>query len=138
MRFGELSREPLPLLRLEVRQHDAQCEWLLRANDCWDSALPARERELNETFQALRDAISVRNFLFACLPEVRNASFKAYRRTEPLELIITGEASRDDEPPFRVSSVVMQAKLYGFRFVLSEEVLETLSSSESSLEFTTQ
>ena len=130
MRFGELSRAPLQLLRFEMRQSAAECEWLARANDPWDAGLPRCQQERHGTEQALRDAIKIRDFLFASLPAVRKASFKVYRRGERLQLIITGEASREDEPPFRISSLVMQAKLYGFRFVLADGVFETLNESK--------
>lgn len=133
MRFGELSRAPLQLLRFEIRQDAAECEWLARANDVWDADLPGRQRERNEAEQALRDAIGARNLLFASLPGVRTASFKVYRRGEPLRLIIVGEGCRDDAPPFRISSLVMQAKLYGFRFVLADGVFETLNESKFAL-----
>ena len=136
MRFGELSRAPLQLLRLEIRQDVAECEWLARLNDPWDAGLPTPRQQRSQVEQALRDAIKVRDFLFSALPEVRNARFKVYRRGEPLQLIIVGEGCRDDEPPFRISSVVMQAKLYGFRFVLADGVFEILN--ESKFEFVNQ
>ena len=123
MRFGELSRAPMQLLRLEVREHEAQCEWLARANDPWDAGLPLDQKERYETEQALRDAIKVRNFLFSSLPDVRNASFKVYRRARLPELIITGESSRDDGPPFRVSSLVMQASYTAFDSSCQKEYL---------------
>jgi hypothetical protein len=130
MRFGECSRAPLRLLRLEVREHMAECEWLARPNDPWDTDLPRALRSQNELFQALRDALSVREALFHSLPEVRCATVRVYRKNEELaqELIISGFISREDEPPPRLSSLVMKAKLCGLQFSLSDGVLERLST----------
>jgi len=87
-------------------------------------------RSQNELFQALRDALSVREALFDSLPEIRCATVKVYRRNEERaqELIISGVISREDEPPPRLSSLVMRAKLCGLRFSLSDGVLESLSA----------
>jgi len=136
LRFGERSRAPLRLVRLELREDLAECEWLARANDPWDLDLPSALREENETFQALRDALTVREFLFSSLPEIRCAMFRVYRQPvqQSPELIITGTVSRDEEPPLRISSLVMRAKLCGLRFTLSDGAFESLSSEESELQ----
>ena len=130
LRFGERSRAPLRLLRLELQEDSAECEWLARANDPWDADLPVELREENETLQALRDALSVREFLFSSLPEIRCATFNVYRATEwqSRQLIITGLVSRDDEPPARVASLVMRARLCGLRFNLCGGAFEGLGS----------
>ncbi len=137
LRFGERSRAPLRLLRLELRDDMAECEWLARANDPWDVDLPPAVQEENELFQALRDALTVRKFLFASLPEIRCAMFKVYRQVvqKSPELIITGTVSREDEPPPRIASLVMQAKLCGLRFNLSDGAFEVLSTEASELQF---
>src|SRR5215469_1838303 len=100
LRFRELSRAPLKLLRLEVRDGSAECEWLARANDPWDRDLPVEVRVENQTSQALRDALTIRQLLFDSLPEVHYASLKVYRRTawEAQELIISASVSREDKP----------------------------------------
>jgi hypothetical protein len=136
MRFGERSRAPLRLLRLEVREDIAECEWMARPNDPWDADLPMELRSQNELFQALRDALSVREALFQSLPEVRSATVKVYRRKEQVapELIISGIFSREDEPPARLSSLVMQAKLCGLRFNLSDGAFESLGPETRSLQ----
>jgi hypothetical protein len=136
LRFGEKSRAPLKLLRLEVREDSAECEWLARANDPWDADLPVEIRDENHALQALRDALAVREFLFASLPEVRCATVKVYCTTQwrSRQLIITGSLSRDDEPPARVASLVMRAKLCGLRFNLSDGAFENLSSEASELQ----
>jgi len=130
MRFGERSRAPLRVLRLELPPEIPECEWLARASDPWDVDLPSAARDENQTFQALRDALTVREFLFASLPQIRCATFRVYRQTtaQSHELIITGKVSREDRPPPRISSLVMQAKLCGLRFNLSDGAFEGVST----------
>lgn len=137
MRFGELSRAPLKLLRVEVREHSAECEWLARASDPWDRDVPAETRGQNETFQALHDALTLRELLFSTIPEIRSAKVNVYRQTpwDLRELIITGAVSREDEPPPRVSSLVMRAKLYGLQFRLQDGVLGPLDRKPSEFDF---
>ena len=54
MRFGEMSRLPLRLLRLELRRETAVCEWMARASGSWDSDLPIATSEQNQALQALQ------------------------------------------------------------------------------------
>src|SRR6266849_2702735 len=81
LRFGELSRAPLQLLRLELRGEIAECEWFARPPDPWDADLPAGMAERNQTLQALRDAMRIREFIFEMLSEVRSAKFRVYRQS---------------------------------------------------------
>jgi hypothetical protein len=131
-----MSRMPLRLLRLELRHETAVCEWVARANDPWDSDLPIAAPE--QTLQALQDAMTVREFLFAALPEVRSANFRVYRPAEgePVELIIAGTVTREDEPLPTVRSLVMRAKLCGLRFSLSDGVFEALSTQVNGSDLT--
>ena len=124
MRFGERSRAPLKLVRLEVMEDVAECEWIARPADVWDKDLPAKLRCENEIQQALMDALGIREALFNLVPQVRYARVKVYRHpgTSAAQVIITGDLSRDDVPPPRVSSLVMRAKLCGLRFNLSDLV----------------
>ena len=140
LRFGQNSRAPLTFLRLELREDFAECEWLARSSDPWDVDLPAEVREENEALEALRDALAVREFLFSSLPEIRSATVKVYRSTQwgSRQLIITGSLSREDEPPPRVASLAMQAKLCGFHFNLFGGVFESLGSATSELQLTHQ
>ena len=138
MRYGETSRMPLRLIRLELLEDSAVCEWLARTEDSWDSNLPIAAREQNLALQALRDAMTVREFLFATCPEVNSASFRVYRPAagEPPELIIAGTVTREDEPLPKIRSLVMRAKLCGLRFSLSDGVFDALSTQANSSELT--
>jgi hypothetical protein len=115
MRFGERSRAPLKLVRLAVMEDFA---------DVWDKDLPDKVRGENEIHQALVDALGIREALFTLVPQVRYARVKVYRHpgTSAAQVIITGDLSREDEPPPRLSSLVMRAKLCGLRFNLSDLV----------------
>jgi hypothetical protein len=136
LRFGELSRAPLRLLRLEVCSDAATCEWTARPSDPWDAFIPPVVRKDNETFQALRDAVRVRELLFTTLPQIHSAYFRVYRQSgrEPPELIITGVSSRGGEPPASLDSLVMRAKLLGFHFSLDDGTLRALQAREGDLE----
>lgn len=139
LRFGELSRAPLRLLRLELRGEFAECEWMARPPDPWDADLKAEIAQRNQTLQALRDALAVRDMVFDMLSEVATAKFRVYRpsATAPAELIITGTVAREDRAPLRVSSVAMRAKLCGLHFSLEDGVLKALPIKEQSFEFAT-
>ena len=80
-RFGELSRAPLKLFGLQVQSDRAELEWLARPSDIWDAELPRPVREQNFSFQALQDAIALREMLFKLLPDVREAEFRAFRKS---------------------------------------------------------
>lgn len=130
MRFGELSRAPIKLSRLELREDYAECEWSARACDPWDEDLPTEIQGQNHMFQALHDAITIRELLFSTIPEIHSATLNVFREREwePRELIITGSVDRKDKPPPRLSSLVMRAKLYGFRFRLEDGALSSLDN----------
>jgi hypothetical protein len=139
MRFGGLSRAPLELLRFELRAESAECEWVARASDPWDSDLVAEIGERNAALQALLDAIALRQILFSAIPEIREAKFRVYRKrsSDMHELIIIGLVSREDEAPPRISSLVMRAKLYGLHFSIQDGMLEPLQLQVQNLEFAT-
>ena len=70
MRFGEISRAPLRLLRLELRMTGTlECDWITRPPDVWDSSLQRPDQDRNESQQILSDAIAVRNLVFDALPK---------------------------------------------------------------------
>lgn len=132
MKYGELSRAPLGLLRIEVRSDDAECDWLARLPDAWDSTLPRNRGAQMASEQALRDAIGVSQLLFDSLPQVQEAQFRAFRQSarEPPDLVITGKLRREAPAILRIPSLVMRAKLHGFHFWLDDGVLVPLEEQE--------
>ena len=129
LRFGEYSRSKLKLLRFELNGESAECEWVARPNDPWDTGLPAHIRDQNHTLQALHDALNIRDALFKSMPLVCSARFRVYRQQDEREpeLIITGSVSREDVPPPRVASLAMRAMLCGLQFRLEDGALGRLS-----------
>ena len=127
MRYGALSREPLRLLRLEWRETVVECDWLMRAPDPWDKFLPQHLARKHQTLQALRDALSLRDMVFATFRHVSQADLRMLQMEsgKPLELMMSGTVHRANEIMQRVPSVAMRAKLCGFEFSLAEGVLET-------------
>jgi hypothetical protein len=141
MKFGELSRMPLRLLRFEIRGEFAECEWIARQPDVWDADIPRKARENNETLQTLKDAIKIRELLFAIFPDVRSAELRVYRQSvrEPPGLVIAGTVNREDRLPLRIKSLVMEAKLYGFSFALENGALKARPAQQATdMELATQ
>ena len=128
LRFGELSREPLRLLRLEWKDDSVACDWLMRPSDPWDSYLPLPLARENQTLQALRDALELRESIFRCFPAVEHACLRMFRSDQNgrLEVLMTGSVSRANEVLPRVASVAMRAKLCGFNFTLAEGDLKSM------------
>lgn len=125
MRFGELSRAPLHLLRLEVTESIVKCDWYMRPADEWDDALPTAVRDNNQSMQVFLDAMRVRELLFATFREISVAELRVFRPSdgEASELVMAGTVRREDEVPTRIGSIVMQAILLGFRFTFSNGTL---------------
>jgi len=125
LRSGELSRAPLKLLRFQIQENKAECDWIARPPDPWDDHIAATIRDQNQTLQALRDALTMRQLLFRAIPDVQSARFRVYRHSKEVvpEMIITGTVAREDEASPRVASLVMRAKLCGLHFSLHEGVL---------------
>lgn len=98
MRFGELSRAPLQLLRFQMLAGVVECDWLARLPDPWDEDLPQGVRQRHASLQTLKDAIEVRALLFDTLPQIDTAHFLVYRESPSFarEMIITGCAQRND------------------------------------------
>jgi hypothetical protein len=139
MRFGEFSRAPLRLLRLELRGDSVECDWVARPADVWDAGLRRPIRDRNESLQALADAMTMRDLLFEALPDVESAVLRAFRQParEPPELIILGTVNREAPSVLRVGSIVMRAKLYGFCFCLEDVSLRPLELARRTEEFIT-
>ena len=120
LRSGELSREPLQLLRVQWKGDLLECDWLMRAVDPWDKFLPKELATENQTLQALRDALKLRAMIFRSFPAVTLAQLRMFRAAENyrLELVMTGSVTRWDEEFHRIPSVMMRAKMCGFRFTV--------------------
>jgi hypothetical protein len=129
LRAGELSREPVKLLRLEWTPEKVECDWLMRPADPWDACIPASKARENQTSQALKDALTLRNMIFRSFPAVDMAELRMFRHDadEQLELMMTGTIARNDQFYERVSSMAMRAKLCGFQFTLAEGAFERRS-----------
>ena len=131
LRFGAFSREPLLLLRFEWRGDSVECDWLMRPADQWDKDLPAHLARENQTLQALRDALSLREVIFKSFPAVITAELRMFR-PDPLhrlELVMTGSVSRSNETFERVASIAMRARLFGFHFNVEQGELGRLTSA---------
>lgn len=128
LRFGELTRAPLRLLRLNILGEIVKCDWLARTSDPWDADLSQGARERHASLQALKDAIDVRALLFETMPHVETGDFRVYRETPNFarELIITGCVQRNDHSSRSIHSIAMRAKVLGFRFYLEGDVLRMI------------
>jgi hypothetical protein len=132
LRFGEISRAPLRLLRMQLKERAAECDCIARPPDTWDTGLPQRVGQRNASRQALEDAVALRGLMFRIFPDVYSAVIRMYRRelNDRMELIVTGSVNRDQRAPAAVRSLAMRAKLLGFHFWLDEGVLEDLQPEE--------
>lgn len=132
MRFGELSRAPLRLIRLEILDEAAECDWLARSSDAWDEDLPQSIQQRHASLQALRDAIDMRALMFDLMPQLEIAHFRVYRETLDFEraMIITGSAHRNDQSFRDIHSLAMRAKVLGFSFNLEGDILRALGSND--------
>jgi hypothetical protein len=124
LRFGELTRAPLRLLRLQITETDVECDLLARDADRWDAGLSGKVRQRNEAQQALHDAIQVRALLFQTLRGLDRGELRIYRETHSgRELIAAGRVERRDRVARNVRSLAMRAKLLGFQFAFEDDVL---------------
>lgn len=125
LRFGELTRSPLRLIRFELNENEAECDWVARQPDPWDADLRPEIGRRHASLQALQDAVDVRQLLFEILPDINIARVRVYRESSNRgrEMIISGQVHRNT-PSFRtVRSIAMRAKLLGFRFSLENDFL---------------
>jgi hypothetical protein len=134
LRFGELSRAPIQILRLELRGDSAECDWMMRPPDVWDSHLSSAVRDESTTHQALSDAMALREMLLEELSSIRSAVLRGFRSSarETLEAIISGTVTREEPRLLRVASPVMRAKLCGFQFELENGFLKPMKSDDGS------
>jgi hypothetical protein len=125
LRTGELSRQPVKLLRLEWKPERVECDWLMRPPDPWDACIPPHKARENETSQALKDALTLRNMIFKAFPAADMAELRMFRvEADQLELVMTGSIARNDQFYERVPSMAMRAKLCGFHFTLAHGAFE--------------
>ena len=137
MRFGEFSRLPIQVHRFMVQGDSAECDWFMRPPDPWDVHLSPRLQQEHRTHQALHDALKIRGLIFRGFPQVDRAGLRMYRVTEGNmpELMLVGEVERETAGLGRVASLVMRARLCGFRFSLTGGVLERMASTDSTHSF---
>jgi hypothetical protein len=130
MRFGELSRAPLRLLRLQILPNSVECDWLARPADSWDMDIKPDVQQRHVLLQTLRDAINVRELLFESLPNVNTAGIHVYRESPDYEqeLIIKGYVQRNDNSSRNLHSLVMRAQVLGLSFNLQEGILCKIST----------
>jgi hypothetical protein len=132
MRFGDLTRAPLRMIRLQLEDGIAECDWVARPPDIWDSDLRPEIGHRHASLQALEDAVNVRGLLFEMLPDLDTAYLRIYRESSDHspEMIISGHVYKS-APSFRnVHSIAMRAKLLGFRFTLENDVLCSRAADE--------
>ena len=132
LRYGELTRAPLELLRFQLMADTIECDWLARLPDPWDVELPPRMRQRHATLQALRDAIDVRELLFRAVTGAQTAYIQVYREGSgrSREMIINGCTQRNDHSARGVHSLSMRAKVLGFRFRLEDDTLCSLPGGD--------
>jgi len=128
LRSGELSREPMQLLRVEWKGDLIECDWLMRPVDPWDKYLPPELATENQTLQALRDALKLRAIILRSFPAVTLARLRMFRagKNHQLELVMTGSVNRWDEEFHRVPSVIMRARMCGFHFTVAQGAMNGL------------
>jgi len=135
LRYGELTRASLKLLRMQISEDTLECDWLARDADRWDTDLPKMVRQRHASLQTLHDAIDVRSLIFRTFSGIDTASLRIYRDTEDSghELIVTGYVHRNDHSSRWVHSLAMRAKNLGFRFHLQDENLCCLPGDNSAV-----
>ena len=122
LRFRSLIAGTAHAVAVRVERRLVECDWLMRPADPWDKDLPAHLARENQTLQALRDALTLREVVFKSFPAVVNATLRMFRADSDhrLELVMTGNVNRSNEAFERVASVAMRARLCGFHFNLEE------------------
>jgi hypothetical protein len=137
LRFGDLSRAPLRLLRLEVREDTVECDWMVRPSDPWDVDLPQYVRERRGSEQALQDAIAVRELVLCAIPGIQTGVLRAFRpsATGHPELVISGEVTREQPAARYFHSLAMRAKSLGLQFWLEDGILMALRSKECAMSY---
>jgi hypothetical protein len=135
LRMGELSRAPLRLLRFELNQNFAECEWIARTPDPSDARGRPETARRHASGLALRDAVKVRSLIFTLMPDVDQATLRVYRESpaSARELIIAGQVQRYGGVYRPALSIAMRARLLGLCFVLENGILCGSVVAEGSL-----
>ena len=107
---------------------------MARSPDPWDADLSRSVQQRHASIQTLRDAIDVRALLFDLMPQMETLYLRTYRRCSDheRELIIEGYAQRNDHAARNVHSLVMRAKILGFRFDIDGNALRNIATAGSS------
>jgi hypothetical protein len=97
MKFDELPRAPLDQLRVEVRGGQAECDWLARRPEVWDSSLWRHRGSELASAHVLNGAIDMNQLFFESSSGAHEAQFRAFWQSarEPPDLIITGKLFRE-------------------------------------------
>lgn len=132
LRFGDLSRANLTLLRFELTGDSAGCDWIARSADPWDRDLENVVARRNASIQALEDSLAIRELLFYAVPSISEARMQVHRQINraDTELIIEGVVRRDEPPDRNIRSLAMRAMLCGLRFWLDDGVLLAIERDE--------
>ena len=132
LRYGELSRAPLKLLRFQITTDVVECDWMARSHDRWDMDPSRKVQQRHASLQALRDTLDIRALLFESFPRSEVVSVRALRETADYkrELIVSGCLYNNDNTARGVNSVVVRAKNLGLRFRLEDDVLQAIEPGE--------
>lgn len=125
MRYGEFTRAPLRLVRLEILGDNVECDWTARPPDAWDADLPQNIASRHASLQALHDAIDMRSLVFRAFPGVETAHLRAFRDLpdKDPQMIVAGCVQRNDNSSRWLHSLVMRARVLGFRFRMEDDIL---------------
>jgi hypothetical protein len=126
LRYGELSRAPLRVLRFQfVGGGVVECDWMARTPDPWDGDLPRAIQRRHALLQTLKDALSIRVLLFDAFPDAESANVQVFRESADYmrEVILAGCLLRGDHSARGEHSIVMRAKILGFRFRIEGDTL---------------
>ena len=135
MRYGEFTRAPLKLHRLEILADSVACDWFVRPPDPWDVDLPKAVALRHTTLQTLRDAIDMRSLIFQTFHGIETAQLRVYRNSvhDVPELIVSGFVQRNDNSSRWLHSITMRARVLGFRFHVEDDALWGLPPNDSPL-----
>ena len=128
LRYGELSRAPLKMLRFQIVAGIIECDWMARKPDPWDAELARTVQQRHALLQTLKDALSIRALLFDAFKDVEMANVRVFRESADYkpEMIMTGCLHRGDHSARGEHSIVMRAKILGYRFRLEGDALRKI------------